>query len=91
VDKAVSEIDTAIKLNPQNADYQEIKGQICEQNHQQKEALAAYDQAIELDADKEKRYEDKMAACKRFGNFSEYFRTRRKLLLYRGVQKQLHL
>jgi tetratricopeptide (TPR) repeat protein len=89
--KATHEINIAIKLNQKKADYQKIKAQICEQSHQQKEALAAYDKAIELDADKKPGFKDKMAACKRFGNVSEYFKTRERFLLYESQRERSFL
>jgi Tfp pilus assembly protein PilF len=80
--KALREINFAIKLNPRNADFAQIQGQIYERNKQEKEALAAYDRAIEIDSQKKRRFKEKMAACKRFGNISEYFKTRERFLLY---------
>lgn len=48
-DKAINYLDAAIKQDPKNAQFMDVKGRLLEQEKKTEEAMATYKQAIEMD------------------------------------------
>jgi tetratricopeptide (TPR) repeat protein len=68
-DRAISNFDEAIRLNPQKADYFLWRGKAYKENGDYDRAIADYDEAVRLDPKDADHFEERGTAYRRKGQF----------------------